>query len=68
MSTIQKFIFFGQIWAKMTKNEIFGHKNDQKHHFRAGFMIQPLCQMYSIYTSKFSEKNIFEVGQLHHPL
>ena len=45
MSTSQIFPFFGHIWAKMTKNAIFGHKNDQKYHFRAGFMIRPLCQM-----------------------
>ena len=42
MSTIQKLTFFGQIWAK---NAIFGHKNGQKYHFRAGFMIRPLCQI-----------------------
>ena len=41
----KKSTIFGQIWAKMTKNAIFGHKNGQKYHFRAGFMIRPLCQM-----------------------
>ena len=45
MSTIQIIIFFGHIWAKMTKNAIFGHKNDQKYYFRVGFMKQQLCQM-----------------------
>ena len=39
------FPFFGRIWAKMAKNAIFEHKNGQKYHFRAGFMIRPLCQM-----------------------
>ena len=45
MSNIQNLTFFGQIWAKMTKNAIFGHKNGQKYHFRIGFMIRPLCQI-----------------------
>ena len=68
MSTIQKFTFFGQIWAKMTKNTIFGYKNGQKYHLWVGFMKQILCQMYSINTSEFSQKTFFEVGQLHYPL
>ena len=42
MSTAQIFIFFGQIWAKMTKDAIFGHKNGQKYDFWVGFMKQPL--------------------------
>ena len=41
----KKSTIFGQICAKLTKNAIFGHKNGQKYHFRAGFMIRPLCQM-----------------------
>ena len=68
LSTVQIITIFGHIWAKMTKNAIFGHKNDQKYHFQAGFMKQPLCQMWSICTSEFSEKTFFEVGQLHYPL
>ena len=68
MSTIQKFTFCGQIWAKMTKNAIFGYKNGQKYHFWVGFMKQKLCQMLSINPSEFSEKTFFEVGQLHYPL
>ena len=32
MSTIQIITIFGQIWAKMTKNAIFGYKNGQKYH------------------------------------
>ena len=68
MSTVQKLTFFGRIWAKMAKNAIFEHKNGQKYHFQVGFMIRPLCQMKSIYTSGFSEKKNFEVGQLHNPL
>ena len=39
MPTVQIFPFFGLIWAKLTKNAIFWHKNGQKYHFRAGFMI-----------------------------
>ena len=38
MSTIQKFIFFGQIWAKVTKNAIFGYKNGQTYHLWVAFM------------------------------
>ena len=45
MSTIQIITIFGQIWAKMTKNAIFGYKNGQKYHLWVGFMKQPLCQM-----------------------
>ena len=49
--------FFWQIWAKMTKNAIFWHKNGQKYHFRIGFMKQSSCQMQSIYANnEFSEK------------
>ena len=37
MSTIQKFTFLGQIWAKMTKNAILGYKNGQKYHLWSWF-------------------------------
>ena len=60
--------FLGKFGQKIAKNAISSIKMVKNYHFQVSFMIRPLCLMKSIYTSGFSEKNFFEVGQLHYPL